>query len=222
MGLLPYRDLVQGQDYWVQDQALPNALEVAQRCITQSTWTLGAPWRPEPWPGMRSPNALTPQEVGIIETHVKTHLGISNLIPQSDNEAGVSGHNHIQIVGGGEGVARPHVDSARICDFAAVLYLHPNPPTSHCGTSFYRLHIPGEPPDGNYCPKEYESLRDVPQLPKEMDPTMFEEILEAPYVFNRLVAYKSDLIHSATGYFGWDHTLASKRMAIVFFWKTGS
>ena len=222
MSLLPYRDLTLGQDYWIHDQVLPNALDVAQRCIAQTTWTLGAPWRPEPWPGMRAPQALTPQEVGIIETHVKTHLGISNLIPQSDNEAEVSGHNHIQIVGGGEGVARPHVDSARICDYAAVLYLHPNPPRAHCGTSFYRLHLPGEPPDGNYCPKEYESLREVPELPREMDPTMFDEILETPYVFNRLVAYKSDLIHSATGYFGWDHTLASKRMAVVFFWKTGT
>jgi hypothetical protein len=36
------------------------------------------------------------------------------------------------------------------------------------------------------------------------------------------VAYKSDLIHSATGYFGWDHALASKRMAVVFFWKATS
>ena len=38
-------------------------------------------------------------------------------------------------------------------------------------------------------------------LSREMDPTMFDEILEAPYIFNRLVAYKSDLIHSATGIF---------------------
>ena len=123
---------------------------------------------------------------------------------------------------GAEGVARPHVDSARICDYAAVLYLHPSPPTSHCGTSFYRLHLPGQPADGNYCPREYESLSEVPGLSHEMDPTMFDEILEVPYVFNRLVAYKSDLIHSATGYFGWDHALASKRMAVVFFWKTSS
>ncbi len=56
-------------------------------------------------------------------------------------------------------------------------------------------------------------------MPQEMDPTMFEEIMEVPYVFNRLVTYKADLIHSATGYFGWDYALASKRMAVVFFWK---
>ena len=222
MNRLPYRELIHGRDYWIQDQALPNALEIAQRCITIPTWTLGSPWRSEPWPGMRAPGALTSDELRIVESYVTTHLGIPNLTPQSDNEAGLSGHNHIQICGGAEGVARPHVDSARICDYAAVLYLHPSPPTSHCGTSFYRLHLPGEPPDGNYCPKDYESLSEVPGVSQEMDPTMFKEILEAPYVFNRLVAYKSDLIHSATGYFGWDHALASKRMAVVFFWKAGS
>lgn len=221
MPILPYRDLILGQDYWVQDQVLPNAIEVAQRCIGFSTWTLGSPWRPEPWPGMRAAGALNSHEEGIIEKCVQQHLNLPKLLPQTDSERGLSGHNHIQICGGAEGVARPHVDSARICDYAAVLYLHPSPPTTHCGTSFYRLHLPGEPPDGNYCPKEFESLSQVPGLSREMDPTMFDEIMEIPYVFNRLVAYKSDLIHSATGYFGWDHTLASKRMAVVFFWKIG-
>jgi hypothetical protein len=219
VSLLPYRDLILGTDYWIQDNVLPNALEIAQRCMGFSTWTLGSPWRPEPWPGIRAPGALTTNEVHTIENCVKKYLRVSNLTPQTDSEVGISGHNHIQICGGSEGVARPHVDSARICDYAAVLYLHPSPPTTHCGTSFYRLHLPGESPDGNYCPKEFESLSEVPGVSREMDPTMFEEILEAPYVFNRLVTYKSDLIHSATGYFGWDHVLASKRMAVVFFWK---
>ena len=219
MSLLPYRDLTLGTDYWIQDNVLPNALEIAQRCMGFTTWTLGSPWRPEPWPGMRAPGALTPNEVHTVENCVKQFLHIPNLTPQTDSEAGLSGHNHIQICGGSEGVARPHVDSAKICDYAAVLYLHPSPPTTHSGTSFYRLHLPGESPDGNYCPKEFESLSEVPGLSREMDPTMFDEILEVPYVFNRLVTYKSDLIHSATGYFGWDHALASKRMAVVFFWK---
>lgn len=145
MSILPYRDLILGQDYWIQDQVLPNALEIAQRCMTFTTWTLGSPWRPEPWPGMRAPGALTGNEVGLIQDCVSRHLNVPHLIPQSDSEAGISGHNHIQICGGAEGVARPHVDSARICDYAAVLYLHPSPPTAHCGTSFYRLHLPGNP-----------------------------------------------------------------------------
>lgn len=216
---LPFRELKLGEDYWVEDNVLPNAIEVAQRCISKSTWTLGSPWRPEPWPGMRAPHALTPEEMGRVEDCVKQGLGIKSLRPQDNLEMGISGTNHIQIVGGAEGVARPHVDSAKICDYAAVLYLHPNPPTVHCGTSFYRLHLPNAEPGGNICPREYETLRHVPELPQEMEPTMFQEILEVPYVFNRLLAYKSDIIHSATSYFGWGKELASKRMAVVFFWK---
>ncbi|RMH03950.1 MAG: hypothetical protein D6704_11940 [Nitrospirae bacterium] len=216
---LIYRELQLGRDYWIEDQILPNPLDVARRCVSKSTWILGSPWRPEPWPGMRAPHALTDEELHHVEECVKRGLGLRTLQPQSDTERGLSGHNHVQLVGGAEGVARPHVDSAKICDYAAVLYLHPCPPTSHCGTSFYRLHLPGQEPGGNVCPKEYESLSDVPGLAKEMDPTMFEEILEVPYVFNRLLAYKADIIHSATAYFGWTYELASKRMAVVFFWK---
>lgn len=217
--VLPFREPRLGQDYWIEDDMLPNALEVAQRCIANSTWTLGSPWRPEPWPGMRAPQALRPEELRRVEACVTQRLGLPALQPQSDSAMGLSGHNHIQLCGGAEGVARPHVDSAAICDYAAVLYLHPNPPTPHAGTSFYRLHLPGEDPGGNVCPRKYDSLRDVPGMPRDMDPTFFEEILEVPYVFNRLLAYKSDLIHSATSYFGWGTELASKRMAVVFFWK---
>ena len=219
---LPFREPQLGRDYWIEDEMLPEALDVAQRCITRSTWTLGSPWRPEPWPGMRAPNALTPDELSRVENCVKQRLHIAALQPQTDSDMGTSGHNHIQICGGGEGVARPHVDSASICDYAAVLYLHPNPPTAHAGTSFYRLHAPGETPGGNVCPREYDSLRDVPGMPRDMDPTCFEEILEVPYVFNRLLVYSSDLIHSATSYFGWNTELASRRMAAVFFWKVAS
>ena len=143
---LPFREPRLGQDYWIEDNILPNALEVAQRCIANSTWTLGSPWRPEPWPGMRAPNALLPEELRHIEECVTRRLGIPALQPQTDSDMGISGHNHIQLCGGAEGVARPHVDSAAICDYAAVLYLHPSPPTPHAGTSFYRLHVPGKNP----------------------------------------------------------------------------
>jgi hypothetical protein len=47
---------------------------------------------------------------------------------------------------------------------------------------------------------------------------MWEEDLEIHNVFNRLVLYKSDIVHSATSYFGWDHEMGSKRMTAVFFW----
>lgn len=102
MSLLPYRDLILGTDYWIQDNVLLNALEIAQRCMGFSTWTLGSPWRPEPWPGMRAPGALTPDEVHTVESCVQQYLNVPNLTPQTDSEAGLSGHNHIQICGGSE------------------------------------------------------------------------------------------------------------------------
>lgn len=215
---LPYRKLEYDQDYWLIDNILENPLEVAQRCISKSTWTIGSPWRPEPWPGMRAPDALTPDELQRLEEQVQKLVGAARLRPQSDTETAISGHNHIQIVGGSEGVARPHVDSARICNYAGVLYLHPAAPTTHCGTSFYRLRLPDGGLGGNVCPPGYESISQIPGM-QEMDPTMWEEELEVPYVFNRLLVYRSDIVHSATAYFGWGHELASKRMAVVFFWK---
>lgn len=216
---LLYRALERGKDYWVEDNVLADPLSVAQRCISKSTWTLGAPWRPEPWPGMRAPGALLPDELARVEQVLRTGLNVTTpLQPQMDPEGGLSGHNHIQIVGGGEGVARPHVDSATICDFAGVLFLHPAAPTVHCGTSFYRLRLSDGTLGGNVCPPEYESISQIPGM-EYMDPTMWEEELEVPYVFNRLLVYRSDIVHSATAYFGWGHELASKRMTVTFFWK---
>lgn len=41
--ILPYRKPQLGRDYWVQDDFLPNAQEISQRCYTQDYWELGAP-----------------------------------------------------------------------------------------------------------------------------------------------------------------------------------
>lgn len=218
---LPYRRPELGKDYWIQDNILPDPFAVAERCFNKSTWLMGSPWRPEPWPGMRAPQALTPAELAIVEQCVRSHTGVTTLRPQADPAQGESGHNYVQLVGGGEGVARPHVDSSRLCDYAAVLYLHPYPPTKHSGTSFYRLRLPDGSLGGNSCPPPYESLSQIPGF-KEMDLSMWEEDVEVPNVFNRLLFYKSDLVHSATAYFGWSHELITKRMTAVFFWKAGS
>ena len=110
------------------------------------------------------------------------------------------------------------MDSSKLCNYAAVLYLHPYPPTKHSGTSFYRLRLPDGTLGGNICPPPYESLAQVPGFEQGSDLTMWEEDLEVPNVFNRLLVYKSDIVHSATSYFGWDHEPGSKRMTAVFFW----
>jgi hypothetical protein len=221
-GILPYRKPELGKDYWVKDNVLPNALEVAERCFNKSSWTLGAPLRHEAWPGMRAPGALLPHELASIEAWVTVQIGVRALRSQQDPVEGVSGHNHVQIVAGGDAVARPHVDSSQICDYAGVLYLHPYPPTKHAGTSFFRLKLPDGRLGGNICPPPYHSLIQVPGLEKGSDLTMWEEDVEVPYVFNRLLVYKSDIVHSATSYFGWHHELGSQRITVVFFWKTVS
>ena len=219
---LPYRKPELGKHYWIKDNILPDAFPVVERCLNKTEWTMGAPWRPEPWPGMRAPDALLPEELAVVEDWVKSQIGVKALRPQGAPVNGVSGHNYVQIVGGGEAVARPHVDSSKLCDYAGVLYLHPYPPTKHAGTSFYRLRLPDGTLGGNICPPPYESLAQIPGFEQGSDLTMWEEDIEVPYVFNRMLVYKSDIVHSATAYFGWDHELGSKRIAVVFFWRTAS
>ena len=74
-----------------------------------------------------------PEELRRVEECVTQRLGIPALQPQTDSDMGISGHNHIQLCGGAEGVARPHVDSAAICDYAAVLVPSPQSPDPSCG-----------------------------------------------------------------------------------------
>ena len=216
---LPYRKLELGKHYWITDNILPNPLDVTERCFNKSSWTLGSPLRHEAWPGVRASEALLPHELAALEDAVKTQIGVKALRSQQDPVGAISGHNHVQIVAG-DAVARPHVDSSKLCDYAGVLYLHPYPPTKHAGTSFFRLKLPDGSLGGNVCPPPYESLSQVPGLEKGSDLTMWEEDIEVPNVFNRLLVYKSDIVHSATSYFGWHHQLGSQRIAVVFFWKT--
>ena len=152
---LPYRELVQGTDYWIKDNILPDPDTAAKRCFTKPAWILGSPWRNEPWPGLRAPDALTLDELAIVEQWVVSQIPVSTLRPQDSPVDGVSGHNHAQLVGGADATARPHVDSSSLCDYAAVLYLPPFPPTKHSGTSFFRHKLPDGTLGGNYCPKPY-------------------------------------------------------------------
>ena len=167
-----------GKDYWIKDNILPNAVEIAERCFNKSAWVMGWPWRAEAWPGMRAPDALLPNELTVVEEWVKSQIGVKALHQQGEPPAGVSGHNHAQIVGGGNAVARPHVDSSKLCNYAGVLFLHPYPPTKHSGTSFYRLRLPDGTLGGNICPPPYESLAQIPGFEKGSDLTMWEEDVE--------------------------------------------
>ncbi len=211
-GALNYERPELDSHFWVKDDILENPLEVTQRCLSQDRWILGTPYREESWPGMRAPGALLPEELARVEAWVIKKLGLLALSAPS----GALSHNHVQLVGGGESSARPHVDSRALCDLAGVLYLHPFPATKHSGTSFFRLRLPDGTLDGNVCPPPYNGLHEALGVRKVPIHAWVEEV-EVPNVFNRLVVYRPDIVHSATSYFGSEH--AQKRLTAVFFWK---
>ena len=211
-GVLPYEKPELGRHFWVKDSVLANPVAVTRRCLAQDRWILGAPYKEESWPGMRAPGALLPDELAQVEAWVTTQLGVRALLPPGD----ALSHNHVQLVGGGDSVARPHVDSRALCDLAGVLFLHPFPPTKHSGTSFFRLRLPDGTLDGNLCPPPHNGLEEALGI-KSVPVHAWVEEIEVTNVYNRLLVYRPDLVHSATSYFGSEH--AHKRLTAVFFWK---
>ena len=214
MNQIPYRKPQLGRDYWIKDNALPNAAEIAERCLASKDWVLGHPYARQPWPGKRSRNALTAEELSIVEDWVMRQTGASLLWKDTTDASRLVDHKSAQLVGETESRSMPHTDS-KDCRFAGVLYLNQQaPPTG--GTSFYRLRSPDGALGGNVCPPQHASLRDalgVPSLP----PSAWKEDVSVPNVFNRLLVYRGNLVHAATSYFGSDHR--SKRLTIVFFWR---
>lgn len=215
---LPYERPELGRSYWVLENALVDAATVVERCWARSDWSLGAPFRNESWPGMRAPGALTAAELRPLEEWVMRQVGATRLFQSSAgaDPGGQLSHNHVQVVGGAESIARPHVDALRYCDYAGVLFLHPYPPTKHAGTSFFRLRSHDGRLGGNYCPPPFFNLTDALGV-RSLPITAWEEDVEVHNVFNRLLVYRASFVHSATSYFGMH--LKQKRMTAVFFWK---
>ena len=211
---LTYRRPQRGRDYWVQDDFLPNADEVAARCFARTDWELGAPHRPEPWPGMRAPQALLPAEMEYVEAWVRKVTGARRLWLETAPNGRALNHNHAQLVGMAESGPRPHTDSRTLCRYAAVIYLS-RQPAPEGGTSFYRLRYPDGALGGNTCQAPHANLREalgVTGLPLDA----WQEDVRVDNRFNRIVLYRANLVHSASSYFGFDH--AEKRMTAVFFW----
>ena len=211
---LPYRKPTEGRDYWVFDDVLPNAAQVRARCLDKQDWALGFPHTRESWPGRRAIPALEPDEIALVEAKVKQATGAKKLWVQGTPEGKTLNHNCVQVVGAGECEPRPHTDSLALCRYAAVLYLTPSAPED-CGTAFYRQRLPGGQRGGNFVSPPHRNL--VEALGNRfVPPDSFAEDLRIPYRFNRLLLYRANLVHSATGYCG--RTLEDKRMAAVFFW----
>jgi hypothetical protein len=211
---IPYRTPKQGKDYFLAENFFDNALEIRERCLARTDWTLGFPHRNEFWPGKRCPNGLLPAEMEKLESWLKEQTGSKRLWQETVEGGGSLSHNYVQLVGEKESGARPHTDSRKLCRYAGVVYLNPDAPREG-GTSFYRLQFPDGTKGGNCCPAPYANLREalgVAQMPVEL----WKEDLTIENVFNRVIVYRAEFVHSATQYFG--DTDETKRLTIVFFW----
>lgn len=214
MKQIPYRRPKLDKDYFVVDNVLDNIEEVRERCLKRGDWTQGYPYRNETWPGMRCQNGLTGDEIKIVEDVVKKKTGSRELWQANVPGEGALSHNFVQLVGASESGPRPHTDSKKLCRYAAVLYLTPDAPAD-AGTSFYRIRYPDGSLGGNCCPPPYFNLRDALGL-RALPIEAWQQEMSVDNVFNRLLLYRGDLVHSASKYFG--SSMQEKRMTIVFFW----
>lgn len=213
---LAYEPLEQGKNYWIVDDVLPNAQQVAERCFQREKWEFGQPYQPESWPGMRFHDALLPDELAQIEAKVKQLIGKDKLWLGQPTGALRLDCNVAQLVGANESRPHPHTDSRNLCRYACVIYLSPNPaPIS--GTSFCRLRYPNGAIGGNMVTAPYNNLADALKV-KSLPIQAWYEDLRVDNVFNRMILYKANLVHCASGYFGTD--LREKRLTTVFFWMT--
>ena len=213
---LVYRPPVVGKEVWILDNALPAPLAVRQRLLDRQDWVLGAPHRPETWPGMRAQPALTPDELAPIEAWARQQTGQKKLfsVGALAGAGNQLNHNCVQLVGANEAGPKPHTDSRRLCKYAAVLYLNPDVP-DHCGTALYRVRQPDGTLGGNSIPARFNNLVEALDT-RFVPPDLFVQDVAFDHRFNRLVMYRADLIHSATAY--WGSTPEDKRMTVVLFW----
>ena len=203
-----------GVNLWIQDNFLPNASEVAERCLRHEHWELGFPHTQETWPGRRFRDALTPGELAHVEDWVKQVTGAKRLwVGQAPSGARLD-FNVAQSVGAKESGPRPHTDSLGLCTYAAVIYLNPHPEPDS-GTAFYRLRYPNGAVGGNRVSPPHRNLVDALGV-RHLPPQAWYEEMRVENVFNRIVMYKANLVHSAVRYFG--DTIENQRLAAVFFW----
>ncbi len=211
---LTYRRPKLGRDYWVQDDFLPNADEVSRRCYGRDDWELGAPHTNQVWPGRRAAQALAPDELEQVDAWALKVTNAKRLWVEPPPEGRANYHNYAQLVGMDESRPRPHTDSRDECRYAAVMYLTPQP-DPRGGTSFYRLRYPDGPLGGNLCGPPHADLSQALGV-RSLPLAAWLEDVRVENRFNRIVLYRSDLVHSASAYFGLEYS--DKRMTATFFW----
>lgn len=212
---LPYEQPEENVNYWVVDNFFSDkqATDIANRCYTKTKWKLGKPYTDELWPGMRSKNALKKKELELVEQWIKQKIGKDNIWVANSKDVVVDTNTAI-LVGAKEGAARPHVDNRQLCRFGAVLYLNKQP-ADHSGTSFYRLKYANGAAGGNTVNKPYLNLVDALNT-QSLPPSAWYEDTSIENRFNRLILFKGNIAHSASGYFGEEKR--EKRLAITFFY----
>jgi hypothetical protein len=214
LAALPYRAPRLGRDYWILDKALARPDEVRARLLGRTDWALGFPHRPESWPGMRVADALTREELAPLERWVRQQTGARSLWQEVPPGGERLDHNVVQRVGARESGARPHTDSRKVCTYAAVIYLSPDPDPG-AGTSFYRLRSVGGRPGGNCVEAPHANLVEAlgtRQLAAEL---LIPDVV-VENVYNRMLLYRANIIHSATRYFG--DAVEERRTTALFFW----
>lgn len=211
---LVYREPRLGRDYWVLDDALPDPMAVRERALASQDWVLGAPHRPESWPGMRLQPGLTPEELAPLERWMLKATGCKKVYAPAVGAGDRLNHGCVQLVSVNEGQVKPHTDSRALCTYAAVLYLSPDLPP-HAGTSFFRVQLPDGSLGGNCVPSRFANLVEAFGT-RFVPPGLFVPDVSVDARFNRLLVYRADLIHSASAYVG--EALEERRMTAVFFW----
>jgi len=214
MPLLHYEKPALGLNYWLLDEALPNALDVSKRCFNSGSWKLGYPHTSEKWPGMRSKKALKKDELEKVEAWVKSVTGAKRLWTPELSGGNKVDCNVAQLVGKNESGALPHTDSRNLCHLAAVIYLSPKPDPK-AGTTFYRLRYPNGAAGGNIVLEPHINLKDALKV-QRLPPEAWYEDVQIDNKFNRMLLYKANLVHSATAYFGQDKR--DRRLTALFFW----
>ncbi|MFB1035914.1 MAG: DUF6445 family protein, partial [Sinobacterium sp.] len=195
---LPYEKPEENVNYWIADNFFTEkqATDIANRCYNKSKWKLGKPYTSELWPGMRSKNALKKKELELVEAWIKQQI-INDSIWIAESEDVVVDTNTAILVGGEEGAARPHVDNRKLCRFGAVLYLNKQP-APQSGTSFYRLKYANGAAGGNTVNHPYLNLVDALNT-KSLPPSACYEVICIDKKFNRLILFKGNIAHSASG-----------------------
>lgn len=211
---LPYQRPLEGRDYVVIDNFLPDPLAVAAAAHARADWVEGFPHRPEMWPGRRTRPGLAPSELENVDAVLREWTGVAAFRQADVGPGAALDHNVFQLVGGAESGPRPHTDSRLLAHYAGVLYLTPDAPPD-AGTSFYRLRNPNGSLGGNRCPEGAANLVEalgVTKLPLEA----WVEDVRVDNRFNRLLLYRADIVHSATRYFG--RKPKARRLTALFLW----